>query len=91
LNYTSNLGMCVHKESWNSLNITDPNGTCCVTEMSQLKRLIPNSYNKSQQDPLFLNFISVNNPTCFRHILSINRRLDTIFTATGICHTGYVD
>ena len=42
-NYTSNLGMCVHKESWNSLNIRDPNGTQCVTEMSHFKRLIPNS------------------------------------------------
>ena len=55
--------MCVHKESWNSLNIRDPNGTCCVTEMSQFKRLIKNSYNKSQQDAQYLKFI-----TCFRQI-----------------------
>jgi hypothetical protein len=29
LNYTSNLGMCVHKKSWNSLNVRDPNSTHC--------------------------------------------------------------
>ena len=34
-------------------------------EMSHFKRLIPNSYNKSQQDALFLNFILVKNSACF--------------------------
>jgi len=50
-----------------------------------------NSYNKSQQDALFLYFILVKNSTCFGHLLSIIRSLNTVFTATGICHTSYVD
>jgi hypothetical protein len=46
------------------------------------------SYNKSQQGALFLNFILVNNSTCFgQTLLSIIRSLNTIFTAVGICHT----
>jgi len=49
------------------------------------------SYNKSQWDALFLNFILVKNSTCFRHLLSIIRSLKTVFTAIGICHTSYVD
>ena len=51
------------------------------------------SYNKSQQDALFLNFILVKNSTYFRqtYVLSIIRRLNTVFTAVGICHTSYVD
>jgi hypothetical protein len=39
------------------------------------------SYNKSQWDVLFLNFI----------LLSIITNLNTVFTAIGICHTSYAD
>ena len=50
------------------------------------------SYNKSQLDALFLNFILVKNATCFRtDLLPIIRSLITVFTAIGICRTGYVD
>ena len=50
------------------------------------------SYNKSQQDALFLNFIVVKNSTCFwTDLLSIIRSLNTVYTAIGICHTSYVD
>jgi len=46
------------------------------------------SYNKNQQDALFLKFISVKNSPMFRvDLLSIIRSLDTVFTAIGICHT----
>ena len=49
------------------------------------------SYNKSQQDALFLNFILVKNSTMFRaDLLSIIRSLNTLFTAIGICHASYV-
>jgi len=40
------------------------------------------SYNKSEQDVLFINFNLVNDSTCC---------LNTVFTATGICHASYVD
>jgi len=51
------------------------------------------SYNKNQQDALFLNFILVKNCTCFgqTYLLSIIRSLNTVFTAMGICHISYVD
>ena len=50
------------------------------------------SYNKSQQDALFLNCILVKQLYMFpTDLLSIIRSLDTVFTATGICRTGYVD
>ena len=50
------------------------------------------SYNKSQQDALFLNFIVVKNSTCFwTDLLSIIRSLNTVYTAIGICHASYVD
>jgi len=45
------------------------------------------SYNESQQDALFLNFILVKNYMFRRDLLSIIRSLNTVFTATGICHT----
>jgi hypothetical protein len=50
------------------------------------------SYNKSQQDALFLNFILVKNSTCFRqtYLLSNIKSLNTVFTAMGICHISYV-
>ena len=49
-------------------------------------------YNKIQQDALFLNFTLVNNSTCFgQTYCPIIRSLHTVFTATGICHTSYVD
>ena len=44
------------------------------------------SYNKSQQDALFLYFILVKTD-----LLSIIRSLNTVFTAIGICHNTYVD
>ena len=61
--------------------------------MSHLKviRTEVNSYNKSQQDALFLNFILVKNYMFRRDLLSIISSLNTVFTAIGICHTGYVD
>jgi hypothetical protein len=50
------------------------------------------SYNTSQQDALFLNFVLVKKLYMFRaDLLSIIRSLNTVFTATGICHTSYVD
>jgi len=50
------------------------------------------SYNRSQQDALFLNFIFDIKLYMFRtDLLSIIRSLDTVFTATGICYTSYVD
>jgi len=48
------------------------------------------SYNKSQQDELFLNFILVKNSTCFGQTYG-PYCLNTVFTAIGICHTSYVD
>jgi len=49
------------------------------------------SYNKSQQDPLFLKFIFDKEHYMFRaDLLSIIRSLNTVFTAIGICHTSYV-
>jgi len=45
------------------------------------------SYNKSQLDALFLNFNFVNKPYMFRtDLLYIIMSLNTVFTATGICH-----
>jgi hypothetical protein len=50
------------------------------------------SYNRSQQDALFLNFILIYNSTCLgQTLLSIIRSLGTLFRAIGICHTSYVD
>jgi len=49
------------------------------------------SYNKSQQFALFFNFILVKNYMFRTDLLSIIRSLNTVFTATGICHTSYVD
>jgi hypothetical protein len=57
-----------------------------ATEMFHFKRLIPNSYNKSQQCALYLNFILVNNSTFWTDLLSIIRRLNTVFTAIGQFH-----
>jgi hypothetical protein len=48
-------------------------------------------YNASQQDALFLNFILVKNSTCFGQTTVHHRSLNTVYTAIGICHTGYVD
>jgi len=49
------------------------------------------SYNKSQQDALFLHFILVKNYTFRTGLLSIIRGLNTVFTAVGICHNTYID
>ena len=56
---------------------------CAIIKInnSGAKRLT--SYNKSQQDTLFLNFISVKNSKCDGHTYCLN----TVFTATGICHS----
>jgi hypothetical protein len=48
------------------------------------------SYNGSQQDALFLNFILIKSSTCFGQT-SIIRSLETVSTAIGICHASYVD
>jgi hypothetical protein len=50
------------------------------------------SYNRSQQDTLFLNFSFDRQLYMFRtDLLSIIRSLDTVFTAIGVCHTIYID
>jgi hypothetical protein len=50
------------------------------------------SYNKSQQDALFLKFIFAKELHMFRtDLLSIIRSLNTVYTAIGICHASYVD
>jgi len=50
------------------------------------------SYNKSQQYALFLNFILDKELYMFRaDLLSVIGSLSTVFTAVGVCHTGYVD
>jgi len=49
------------------------------------------TYNKSQQDAPFRNFILVKNYMFQTYLLSIIRSLNTVFTAIGICHTSYVD
>ena len=45
------------------------------------------SFNKNQQDAVFLNFILVNKSTGFGQTLSIIRSLNPLCTAVGICHT----
>jgi hypothetical protein len=50
------------------------------------------SYNKSQQDALFLKFIFHKELHMFQtDLLSIIRSLNTVYTAIGICHASYVD
>ena len=50
------------------------------------------SYDKSQSCALFLKFIFNEELRIFRtDILSIIRNLNTVYTATGICHASYVD
>jgi len=50
------------------------------------------SYNKSQPDALFLNFIFDKELYMFRSdLLSIIRSLNTVHTATGIFHANYID
>jgi len=51
------------------------------------------SYNKSQRDGLFLEFIFHKELYMFRtDLLSIIRSLNTVYTAIiGICHASYVD
>jgi hypothetical protein len=49
------------------------------------------SYNRSQQDAQFLNFILIQNSTFRTDLLPIIRNLNTVFTAIDICHTSYVD
>ena len=49
------------------------------------------SYNKSQRDALFLKFILDKELHMFRTcLLSIIRSLNTVYTATGICHASSV-
>jgi hypothetical protein len=50
------------------------------------------SYNKSQQDALFLKFIFEKELYMFRtDLLSIIRSLNTVYATTGVCHASYVD
>ena len=50
------------------------------------------SYNKNQRNPLFLKFIFGIELYMFQTgLLSIIRSLSTVYTAIGICHTGYAD
>jgi hypothetical protein len=49
------------------------------------------AYNKNQRDALFLKFIFDKELYVFRtDLLSIIRTLNTVYTATGICHVRYV-
>ena len=48
------------------------------------------SYKKSQRDAVFLNFIVVKNYMFRTDLLSIIS-LNTVCTATGVCHASYVD
>ena len=51
-----------------------------------------NSYNKSQQDALFVKFVFVKELCMFRtDLLSIIMSLNAAHTAIGICHASYVD
>jgi len=49
------------------------------------------SYNKSQQDALFLKFILIKNSTCFGQIYCPSSGVSTLYAAIGICHASYVD
>jgi len=50
------------------------------------------SYNKSQRNALFFQIYFGKELNMFQtDLLSIIRSLGTVFTAIGICHTGYVD
>jgi hypothetical protein len=50
------------------------------------------SYNKSQRDALSPKIYFGKELYMFRiDLLSIIRSLNTVYTAIGICHTGYVD
>jgi hypothetical protein len=49
------------------------------------------SYNKNQQDALFLKFISDKELYMFQtDLLYVIKSLNTVYTATGICHASYV-
>ena len=51
-----------------------------------------NSYNKSQPDALFFKFIFDKELYMFwTNVLSTIMSLNTVYTATGICHASYVD
>jgi hypothetical protein len=50
------------------------------------------SFNKSQWDALFLNFIFDKEFYMFQtDLLSIFRSLNTVYAAISICHASYVD
>ena len=49
------------------------------------------SYNKSQQDALFLKFILVKNSTCFGQIYCPSSGVLILYSQQKVCHTGYVD
>ena len=53
-------------------------------------QLIQSSYNKSQRDALFLNFIWQELYMFWTDLLSIIGSFNTVFTAIDICHTSYV-
>jgi hypothetical protein len=55
--------------------------------------IVTHSYNKGQQDALFLKFILIKNSiyTFRADLLSIIRSLNTVYTAIGICYGSYVD
>jgi len=53
--------------------------------------MMANSFNRSQQDAIFLNFIFDIQLYMFRtDLVSIIGNLDTVFTAIGICYAIYV-
>ena len=49
------------------------------------------SYNKTQRDALFLYYFGKERYMFRTDLLPIIRSLNTVFTATGICHTSYVE
>jgi hypothetical protein len=72
---------------------------CCIPQIpfNGEKELLISSYNKSQQDALFLNFIVVKNPTCFRQtycpwsgvlILYSQQLLFVILVMLTVCEPG---
>ena len=49
------------------------------------------SYNKAKETRYFSNLVGKELYMFRTVLLSIIRRLNTVFTAIGICHTSYID
>jgi len=64
--------------------IKDGNLAMCLTLTGPCIVIYTHSYNKSQQDALFLNFIVVKNSTCFGQTYCPS---PGFFTANGVWYT----